>query len=156
MTIPLETYLTNITAMQLSCGVTNADGMQAFKSNLETTDVLPYWTNVVARIDPVQIAQPSTWNYAITIVMRLHRGKMTEGFDGQIGAQIADDMSRVIPYFAGRNMSLQVNPKAQPVNGFRGNARITSGVWQIFPGDISETIGSLYTLEFSCIDDASR
>lgn len=142
--------------MQLSCGVTNADGMQAFKSNLETTDVLPYWTNVVARIDPVQIAQPSTWNYAITIVMRLHRGKMNEGLDGQIGAQIADDMSRVIPYFAGRNMSLQVNPKARPVNGFRGNARITSGVWQIFPGDISETIGSLYTLEFSCIDDASR
>lgn len=152
MAIPLETYLTNITAMQLSCGVTNADGMQAFNSNLQSTDIYPYWTNVVSQIVPTRMGH--TWNYAITVIMRLHRGKMTEGIDGQIGLQVQLDIGTVIPYFVRRQKSLKVDPRAKPVNGYRdSDAKIASGVWQIFPGDVSNDVGSLYTLQFAHIEN---
>lgn len=154
MTIPLETYLENITAMQLSCGVTEADGMQAFKTNLQSTDIYPYWTNVVSQIAPTRHGH--TWNYAITVIMRLHRGKVNENLDGRIGLLTQIDIGVVLPYFAARQMSLQVDIKAQPVNGYRdSNARIVSGLWQILPGDISADVGSLYTLEFAHIEKAN-
>lgn len=155
MAIPIEDYLTNITAMQLACGVTNADGMQAFKSNLQSTDLYPYWTNVLSQVVPTRMGH--TWNYAITVVMRLHRDKLTAGIDGQIGLQVQLDIAAVVPYFVARQKSMKVDPRAQPVNGYRdSNARIVSGIWQIFPGDVSNDVGSLYTLEFAHIENVEQ
>ncbi len=147
MSFDITPFAARITDMQKAC----VTGSAAYPGYLYAPGDSVYWTNQLTLVEPRTLnadvaATAST--YTINVMMRLHRGDITQGYRGDLETQSWADIFNVLPYFRARK-SLTLNPRDVPITYTVPNSVviISRGVG-IFEIAAKKSVGSAYELTF--------
>jgi len=147
MTIDLSLFRTRIATME-EAAIT---GSKAYKFAFMQGYPHPFWSNDLRGVTPVKL-NGQTWRYDVTMILRLHRGYVTEGYDGDLEGTCTGDILTVLQYFQ-TYRDLTTASLTTMLNGLvPGSAAITSrGVVPLNSAPNLE-IGTEYELTFSILE----